>query len=260
MKLLEQEMKKTNKVTRETRITYLKGIIITLKDLGAKIYFQKIDHDNGFFRYSDPLRKVNLLNHRTSPFHRVGILFKTQPTLHITEVVGGTKEGIDQLLLSDSGVERLLKIHLDEQQSIIAKTLNIFFKYVHEKSILIADKDNKLAEFYLLHEFYYHIAELNLPIPKEVSHDELNKLKQAILEQIELGTKFKVKDLFEQVYERLLEKEKINRLSVKQIELLSFLEKTKIFKNFQRKNELIRPFNLIHKFVFFSNLNQHDLG
>src|SRR6185437_6998604 len=121
-------------------------------------------------RYTDPARKVNLLTHRTSPIHRVGVIFKTQPTLHITEVTGGTKEGMDQLLLSDHGVERLLKINLPEQQAIISRCLNNFSKHVREKSILIADDPIQInnAEFYLLNEFYHHIAELSMSAPKEI--------------------------------------------------------------------------------------------
>lgn len=227
IKLLEQEMKKTNGLTREARMTNLKGIITTLKDLGARVFFHKIDHDNGFYRYTDPVRKVNLLTHRTSPLHRVGTTFKTQPTLHITEVTGGTKEGMDQLFLSDHGVEKLLKINLDVQQSIVSKTSEDFFKLVHEKSIVIGSKDNEkqciTVEFYLLNEFLYHIAEVSIPTPNEVSDVDISKIKKSILEKLELGTKFKVKDLYEQVYERLLEKEKINTLSAKQLELKLFL-------------------------------------
>jgi hypothetical protein len=164
------------------------------------------------------------------------VLFKTQPTLHITEVTGGTKEGIDQLFLSDHGVERLLKIRFDEQQSIVAETLEVFFKRIHEKSILIAGKQCSRAEFYLLNEFYYHIAELNMLTPKEVSDIDLNKIKKSISDKLELGTKFKVKDLFEQVYDRLLEKKKTNTLNAKQNELIAFLEEQNSATTFKEKS------------------------
>lgn len=223
IQLLEQEMKKTTNVSRAARVMYLKGIITILKELGSHIYFQKIDHDNGFYRYADPVRRVDFSTHRTSPLYRTG----TQPTLHITEITGGTKEGFDQLMLSDKGIERLLKINLDVQQAIVSKVSGSFFKLIYEKSMVIADKGNEQqrisAEFYLLNEFLYHIAEINIPTPKEVNDNDITNIKKSISEKLELGTKLKVKDLYEQVYERLLEKEKINTLTAKQLELKSCL-------------------------------------
>ncbi len=228
IELLQREMSKSNGVTREARITYLKGIITTLKDLGARVFFHKIDHDNGFYRYVDPARKVDFLTHRTSPIHRVGTLFKSQPTLHITELTGGTKEGMDQLLLSDKGIDKLLKINFEVQLAIMSKVSDEFFKILREKSIAIAGKDNKkqcnAAEFYLLNEFYHHIKEKRMPMPSDVSDDDIYILRSTILTQLELGAKLKVSDLHEQVYNRLLEKDKTGTLSAKQIELKTFLE------------------------------------
>lgn len=229
LKLLKQAMLKTDSVTRQDRLTYLIGIIHILKELGAHVFFHKIDHDSGFYRYAHPERKVNFLTHRTSPVHRVGSLFKTQPTLHITEITGGTKEGMDQLLLSDKAIENMLNIDLTKELEMIASVANDFFELVHEKSEKIAGC--LTAEFYFLNEFYYHIKEERMPIPEKVSDSDIIQIKNAILLSLERGTKLKVNDLHEQLYKRLLERERDHSLTVKQNELKLFLEKQDYLKD-----------------------------
>ncbi len=226
IKIFEQYMNKMPDITRQERLTYLKGIIDILKKLGANVFFHKIDHDSGFYRYADPKRKVDFLTHRTSPVHRIGIFFKTQPTLHLTEITGGTKEGMDQLWLSDKSIERLLKVDLDHELAIVLQTAGEFFEVIREKSQVLAGENHNAAEFYLLNEFYYHIKEESIPMPEHIGMSDLDAMKHLILEQLKLGTQLKVKDIHEQIYNRLLEKERMKEtLTEKQMQLKVFLEK-----------------------------------
>ncbi len=230
LELLKQEMLKTDKVNSEDRVTYLIGIIKVLQDAGANVYFHKIDHDSGFYRYSDPDRKVDFSSHRTSPLHFEGLRLKTQPTLHIVEITGGTKGGFDQLLLSDESINKLLNLDLDKELKIVSETANNFFAMVHEKAEVIAGKDNKNdrleAEFFLLNEFYHHITEKRMPTPKVINDTDIEKMKATVLEQLAEGTKLKVTDLQSQVYKRLLEMQNKNYVfKSKQMDLFNFLEK-----------------------------------
>jgi len=109
LELLEEAMKKNKELTPEDRIHNLVTIIDKLKGLGADVFFHKIDHDNGFYRYPDAERKVDFSTHQTSPLHRVGFVIKTQPTLHITEITGGKTQGFDELFLSVAEFNKLIK-------------------------------------------------------------------------------------------------------------------------------------------------------
>lgn len=229
--LLKELMENTSGLSRKFRMDSLIVNIKVLKELGVNVFFHKIDHDSGFYRYADPRRVVDFLTHRTSPIHREGMFFKTQPTLHLTEMTGGTKEGMDQLLLSKDGIERLVNISLDKELDIVSRTAGKFFQMIHEKSEVLegaAGTNNvkqRSAEFYLLNEFYHHIKEKRMPTPKVVTELDIAKLKTEILQQLKLGTKLKVTDLHSQVYKRLLEKEnKKEALTGNQLRLRKFLE------------------------------------
>lgn len=242
LSLFRQELLKTQHVSRKERVMYLIGIISILKAFGADLYFHKIDHDSGFLRYADPERKVELLTHRTSPIHFSGGIFKLQPTLHITEITGGTKEGLDQLFLSEVSIEGLLNINYDTELKIVLKAANEFFDIIREKSLAIVSKDiqNGFAtEFYLLNELYYHLKEERRPIPSSVDLLDILKMREEIIFQLKLGTQFKVQDLHIQLYQRLLEKDEENILSDKEKVLKSFLEKQEYIKNLTLKYKAV---------------------
>ncbi len=225
---LLKEIMENKTLSREVRMYNLITNIEGLKNLGAKVFFHKIDHDSGFYRYADPRRIVDFFTHRTAPIHREGFRLKTQPTLHLTEITSATKKGMDQLLLSDDGIERLLNISLKKELDTVIRTAGNFFEVVRQKSEKLegaagaSNQNQRSAEFYLLNEFYHHIKEQRMPTPKEVTEVDIVKLKEEIVHQLELGTKLKVTDLHTQVYKRLLEK---NELTENQNKLVAFLEK-----------------------------------
>jgi hypothetical protein len=238
---LKERMKATYPDT-QSRIQAIGQAIKELQDLGASVYFHKIDHDSGFYRYADPERKVDFSTHRTAPVHLEGMKPKTQPTLHVTEITGGTKEGLDQLLLSDTGIDQLLGVTVQKESKIVLQTADEFMGMIHEKAAKIGapkDEDKRAAEFYFLNEFYHHISSKKIKAKSTVvSTDDINEIKKEIRKDLVHGTYLKVKDLHEQVYQRLLEKEneekkrekkekkeeKKNPLNEKQLRLKSYLE------------------------------------
>ncbi len=211
---LERLLEKPSNISREQRLQYIIMVINKLKEYGAVVYFHKIDHDSGFYRYADPERKIDFSSHREAPpIHLVeGKFFPqliTQPTSHIVEITGGTIEGLEQLLLSNQGIDRLLKITIESEIQIIHKTTVDFFGLIQDKANVLGTnaEERQAAEFYLLNEFYYHITEKRRPTPSPLTHIEIAQLQEEIIHQLEKGTQLKVEDLHLQLYKCLIKKQ-----------------------------------------------------
>ncbi len=244
---------KTQKDTtkkRQESAEHLEALITAikiLKKLGAEIYFHKIDHDSGFYRYIDRDRKVDFSTHRTPPLHwsNLSILkIKAQPTCHIVELTSATEEGIDQLLLSEKAIVFLQANPLQTHMNTVLQCANALFKDIQVATSKINNlslKDKQETEHYLLHQFLLHIGEYNagdhfssfdysfMGVLGGLPHDEILEMKikntkECIIQSLKIGTIYKVNDLQEQLYQRLIKKEQREEyLSTHQLNFKNFL-------------------------------------
>jgi hypothetical protein len=221
----------------EKHFLTLVHLIESLKKLGVKVYFHKIDHDNGFFRYSDSKRVVDFSSHYSSPFY-----FKDffevcmQPTLHITELTGTTGAGLDKLFLSNQAMVILRANPLKIYIQIILKALNELFEDLtlacNRQSHLSNDQKLEMLHGYLL-KFHEHITGssnvslnnvLNCPGYETASlKDKIEIIKKSLMTELHYGCLLKINDLQGQLYQRLLVKESKNEITSKQRTFKEFL-------------------------------------
>lgn len=200
-----------NLVNDDSYYTILKNCILTLKEQNVEVYFHKIDHDSGFYRYDDAKRKVDFMTHMTAPVHITpDHKIKTQPTLHITELTGATKEGMDELLLTDKAIEIVMKNDIIKQMETLSHVNQEFFAEIHAKAQQLENlnaNDKNNAELSLLNAFYYHITERNLvyPIQKKTIDAKITHAQKQIERALSRGAVYKMNDLHEQLYKRVIE-------------------------------------------------------
>lgn len=158
---------------------YLNKLVSKIKEMqgkGVNLYFHKIDHDSGFYRYCDLDRRIDLKSHRSSPFaskkrtplKNSGIFLQTQPTQHIGELLtGGDPVNSEQLLLSERAKKIIRTNTIINQEKDTQLALWEFFDSTHEKAQLIECKEKKgdvleqeqlRAELMLLREFHSHVT------------------------------------------------------------------------------------------------------
>lgn len=213
-------------------------VILKLKKLGVKVYFHKIDHDSGFFRYSDERRKVSFSSHQTSPVYFKSLfLVRTQPTLHITELTGTTGEGLDKLLLSDKAIEILranpYHVFIETVLDALEELFKDIVRATRELSGL-SPRQKKVIEVCYLIKFYEHVTGKRFPDAGDFLHSSLDctslyigphiyKLKRIISNELRLGSLLKVNDLQGQLFQRLSKNDSKEMRSRKHIAFKYFL-------------------------------------
>lgn len=248
----EDIITKRKEIKKEDYLEVLVSTIDQIKYLGVEVYFHKIDHDSGGYRYTDPERKVDFSTHRTSPVRIQGGKIITQPTLHITELTGTEGEGIDQLLLSESAIHILQNNPLDKQMETIRRVASILFDDIHRAVFAMTHLNSKgrvEAEYELLNQFYFHLTGNDIPFNSELPAKKLIKdMQDNIREALDLGTVYKINDLQIQLYKRIQEKEsKEGKLPESQKAFKSFLA-TELERNlveylYQQWSKIYKQYN-----------------
>jgi hypothetical protein len=246
------ELKLTKKEI-EVNDKYFEELTKRIKSLQRKkveVYFHKIDHDSGFYRFVDANRKVDFNTHKTSPVY-VGSSgdMEMQPTLHITELTGGKKNGFDELLLTKRSIRLIAKLNVNRVMENMCQAARIIFA---EAKIISQEEgtsqQKKIKEFIILKEYYHHLTKIQLRCDISKIDAELENVLSKILKALSLGSIYKTNDLHEQLYTRLIQKEKEEKiLSSDLIEFKTYLIRELYLNRAELLYQLWPEIRTVHK-------------
>jgi hypothetical protein len=173
---------------RKNHLDAMVDIIESIKKLeeGNKrpvIYFHKIDHDSGLYRFCDNKREVSLRDHGTSmtSLQFVGGRphLRMQPTNHLAELLVG--KASDSFILSGSSIDAVMANSIPQQVNDSQYAMDIFFNTIQQQCQMSVhnEYEKARAELILLKHFQQHIVS-GSHVSIEVSKPPLIELKKQI--------------------------------------------------------------------------------
>jgi hypothetical protein len=173
---------------RANHLREMIAIINEIKNKGrenhkAHIYFHKIDHDSGLYRFCDEEREVSLRDHGTAIAHIdfIGVRphIRMQPTNHLAELLVGERP--EDFITSNASMDAVMANPINQQVLDSQQAMNDFFAAIHQQCQISVQKESEQlrAELILLKHFQQHITSgANLPV--EVMQHSERELRKKI--------------------------------------------------------------------------------